>query len=381
MVINRRSVITGAAVGAAGVGLAAAAPASAAGAASGELDFAVDFHASFAEVAAWMESVPSNAPRPEVKWAAGSYAMTAQLGLRSGHRLRGTDLPSREYGTGVRWRAPAGAGSFFTKRANSQGYPSDGSVRDLTVSGIEFYGNTPVLPLNAVDSGSYSGNTQWYTEFRDCGFIGARLMSGWGDGFHVTGTTHVQAITDTWVTCGGAENSLFTGGGISFLDSSVMSAGKPFIRMFSDMWTMGSAMISARGNCYQLLVSGGGNGRVIGTYFDAPASQRTQLPQVNVSGGRSLSITNASFHNGTVGIQCAGGPTVVLVQGNVFNDETGAPLVCQPAFTGIVKWGHNAYTGSTPRTLRVNSLSQVIVDDPQVTVTDLNGKVLQPANR
>ncbi len=204
----------------------------------------------------------------------GSYAMNAQLGLRSGHRLRGTDLPSREYGTGVRWRAPAG-GSFFAKRANSQGYPSDGSVRDLTVAGIEFYGNTPVLPPNTVDGGSYTGNTQWYTEFRDCGFIGAPLMSGWGDGFHVTGNTHVQAITDTWVTCGGSENSLFTGGGISFLDSGVMGAGKPFIRMFSDMWTMGSAMISARGNCYQLLVSGGGNGRVMGTYFDAPASQRT----------------------------------------------------------------------------------------------------------
>ena len=205
-------------------------------------------------------------------------------------------------------------------------------------------------------------------------------MSGWGDGFHVTGTTHVQAISDTWVTCGGAENSLFTGGGISFLDSGVMGAGKPFIRMFSDMWTMGSAMISARGNCYQLLVSGGGNGRVTGTYFDAPASARTQLPQVNVTGGRSLTITNASFHNGTVGVQCAGGSGVVVIDGCVFNDNTGAPLTMTPGFTGRVKIGYNAYTGATPKAIRVNSLSQVVSADPELTIRDLAGNLLRAAS-
>ena len=137
MQMNRRAMFTGAAAaGAAGLGLAAATPASAVGASSGELDFAIDFHSSFAEVAAWMDGVASNAPRPEVKWAPGSYQMNAQLGLRSGHRLRGTDLPSREFGSGVVWRAPGGAPSFFAKRTNSQGYPSDGSVRDLTVAGV-----------------------------------------------------------------------------------------------------------------------------------------------------------------------------------------------------------------------------------------------------
>jgi hypothetical protein len=339
---------------------------------------------TFAALDAWMAKYGSSGFREEIKWGAADYTMDAQLGLRSGHRLKGTDLPSREYGTGTRWRAKSGTTSFFKKIANSQGYPSDGSVRDFTVSGIEFYGSTPVLPANNVDSGSYSGNTQWYTEFRDCGFVGTPLMAGWGDGFHVTGNTHVQAISDTWVTCGGSENSLFTGDSISFLDSAanlIGSTGKPFIRMFSTMWTIGDAMISCRKNCYQVLVSGGGNGRIIGTYFDAPAAERTQPPQLNVTGGRSLSVTNASFHNGTVGIQLAGGSGTVIVDNCIFDDETGPPVVMTAGFTGRLKIGYNCFVGSTPKEIKVNSLSQVIGSDPELTVRDLNGYVLQAAAR
>ena len=129
-------------------------------------------------------------------------------------------------------------------------------------------------------------------------------------------------MSETWLTVGGSILMLAMGGGMAYIDSNKpawLRAGKPFIETWCTQWTIGTVEISARQSSYGLLVSGGGNGRCIGTYFDAPDSNPTQGAAVRITGGTALSFTGCSFHNNR-GLSITGGRGDVVVEGNVFRN-------------------------------------------------------------
>ncbi len=328
---------------------------------------------TFAKLNTWNAGFTAGAPRPEVQFNARAYTLDAPIDLRSGMRLLGTRSPAREFQTGCVFKPGNLTASMFRQVANTQGYRSDGSARAVSVQGIMFYSSIPVLPKYNVNTDTYRGHTWWYYDFHDCGFVVSDAIAvGWGDGLTFSGITHVQACRTTPFYVGGSENG-FGSAGISFLDSddSVwMGANLPFFNMFSDKWTLSDMMISARMKAYQVLVSGGGNGRISRVYFDAPDGQPTSGAQLRITGGRALTVSDCSFKGGA-GISVTGGSGDIVINACVFSGNPGV-LTIGPNFTGTVFLGLNSYEANagitTPKTVKVARASQLHSLDSRIQV-------------
>lgn len=302
-------------------------------------------------------------PTPAFEFAARQYNFSTQIELWSGLKLIGTSgLPAREYGRGtvLNWQGAAGTSIFkWVSPQTSQGYPSDGSPRDGSVSGILFQGGsgTDVMP-KAQMNGDYAGKTLWYWNFHNCGVRNMRsFWWGYATGCSITGTFHAQSMADTVLFLGGSENTIFEGGH-SLMDNSTAAwatSGKPFIRSVMEKSYIGKAMISARGNSYQLSIEGGRAMVVSHCQFDAPTGSPTHGATIRVSACNGLTISNCTFKGmmtnpGTSrGVIDITGGNNIMIYGNQFINygstiATGTPMVYASGASNV-KYALNGTNG------------------------------------
>jgi hypothetical protein len=332
-----------------------------------------------AQIIAWLATQQPGAPQREIQMPVRRFDWHLQLPTESGGRMVGTVTPAREFGTGaiINYVGPAGS-SFFKLQAEpgKYGYPSGGVSRDMHFHGIQFSGGNdkdflPPAPSTAFDS----RYVQWYWDFFHCGFVGwDNFSSGWGDGLTLGGITHFQA-QDNSTSLGGSENDWFDQG--SLLDSGNLSGDKPFLDWSCSKSTIGAAMISARGDCYQLRVTYGSGCVAQGTKFDSPDSAPTKGHQVRFDGGTDFGFDGCNFKGG-LGILGRKGSCEIAVTNCGFGGNRALARL-ESTFQGVLVWGINRY-GSTPRVIEVARLSQIVCLDPRITIKEIDtGRVLRPA--
>ena len=308
---------------------------------------------------------------PVYEFAHRTYTLSTPIQLYSGLKLVGSGgLPAREFGSGttIRWRGEPDS-SIFTfppEGQTRQGYPADGSPRDISISGILFEGRgqTDVLPRLSMSADSYRGQTLYYCNLHNLGVRAMRTFWwGYGTGTSLTGSFHAQAMSETPLFLGGSENTIFGSEAQSFMDNSSaawVSSGKPFIRTVMEKSYIGRVIITARSDSYHLSVEGGGSLIVSGVQFDAPSSFPSYGSALKVSAVDGLTISNCVFHanmanpgDGSRGVVDISGGRNVVVYGNQFvagrpQDREGpgseTPIVfCSSPDT--VKIGLNGYPG------------------------------------
>ena len=264
-----------------------------------------------------------------------------------------------------------------------QKYPSDGSPRDISISGILFEGGsrTDVFPRLMMTGDDYSGHTLWYCNLHNLGVREMRsFWWGYGTGVSLTGTFHAQAMSDTLLFIGGSENTIFGTESQSFMDNSsaAWTAGhKPFIRLAMSKSHVGRVIITARSDSYHISVEGGQGLFIGGAQFDAPTDSPTYGRAISVSNVDGLTIANCSFYSGmenpdenSRGIIDISGGRDIVIQGNQFLAGARA----QPVDIALVvnsgphpvKFGLNGFPGYTG-VVRGNVES----GDPGVTVQPL----------
>lgn len=345
---------------------------------------------------AWTAQFGAGAPRPAVVFAPRVHKFSTPIQLRSGMALvGGKGVAAREFGTGtvLSWQGGPGTSMWaYPGSQDGQGYPSDGSPRDISLYFLEFHGgsSTHWLPKFDTGGGQYQGHTLWNTHIHGCGWMGfSTVWWGWGNGCTIDGPTHLQAIGDTAFNVGGSE-CVFFGDAYSFQDSGLQSwttGGKPFFRSYMSKSTIGAMMFSARGNSFQLSIEGGDNLVVRGTAFDAPYSAPTAGASVKISGGRNIVLDGLSFkgqmnapgsaNGGTAGnaglVHITGGTQILVTDCAFRRDGTTAPASTPLVFTGPnvgagqVKVGLTACDGYAG-TLRQSVAGQIVTTDPALSV-------------
>jgi hypothetical protein len=324
-----------------------------------------------------MAKAHNGLPTAAFEFAVRQYNFSTPIELWSGLKIIGTNgLPAREFGRGtiLNWQGAAGTSVFkWVSPQYGQSYPGDGSPRDITVVGMLFQGgsSTDVMP-KAQMNGDYAGKTLWYCNFHNCGVRNMRsFWWGYATGCSITGAFHAQAMADTVIFLGGSENTVF-GVEQSLMDNSTAawaSSGKPFVRSVMEKSYIKTAMLSARGNSYQLSIEGGHDVIVDGLQVDSPSGAPTQGSPVRVTGGYNFRFTNMTFKgflNGGVTTTFGSRAAIdiqnarwISIDGNTFlkgNPTLPAttPLVYATNST-FVKWGtqnlHDGFNGATVGTV------------------------------
>ncbi len=325
---------------------------------------------------------------PVFEFANRVYTISAPIQLYSGLKLLGSaGLPAREYGGGttIRWDGGPDTSVFHFPEDGQAGqkYPSDGSPRDISISGILFEGGsrTDVFPRLMMTGDDYPGHTLWYCNLHNLGVRGMRsFWWGYGTGVSLTGTFHAQAMSDTPLFIGGSENTIFGAESQSFMDNSSAawaSGNKPFIRLAMSKSHVGRVIITARSDSYHISVEGGRGLFIDGAQFDAPAGSPTYGRAISVLNADGLTISNCSFYSGmenpgenSRGIIDISQGRHIVIQGNQFLGAAGSqpadiPLVVNSG-PDPVKFGLNGFPGYTG-VVRGNVESV----DPGVTVQPL----------
>lgn len=234
--------------------------------------------------------------------------------------------PAREYGTRTVWKFN-GQGSVFKFVRNQQGYPSDGSPRDINVIGIQFSAGSQVDFIED-NQGHYQSKTLWYCLFRDVGFNGFRHgWKGHGDGtVFMSGVSHAQAYSDTFIDVGGAENTLF-GSEFSFMDTHNMD-NKPAVISRMEKSVIGQAMITGRKGITPLVVDGGNGLRIHDLSLDSQDSDPVRGSALVVRNHDGLQVYGNTFK----GMSHDGKSPIIDVQrgsasifGNTFSAKAGGP--------------------------------------------------------
>jgi hypothetical protein len=276
---------------------------------------------------------------PVFEFANRQYVLSTPIKLYSGLKLLGTSgLPAGEVGGGttIRWDGKPNTSIFvFAPEGQArQAYPSDGSPRDISITGILFDGGrsgaqTDVFPRLPMTADSIRGNTLWYCNLHN---LGVRVMRtfwwGYGTGVSLTGSFHAQAMFDTPLYLGGSENTIFGMEAQSFMDNSSgpwVSSGKPFIRSVMEKSFIGRVIITAQLNSYHLSIEGGRGLVVSGVQFDAPPESPSNGSAVKVSGVDGLTISDCVFYANMANpgddsrgiVDISGGRQIVIV-GNQF---------------------------------------------------------------
>lgn len=332
-----------------------------------------DDNAKFAAMNTWAQGQGAGGGRPSIVFATRTYNFSTSIQLWSGLSLIGGRRSSvREYTTGTvfNWQGASGSSMFvFTGTQTEQGYPSDGSPRDINVHSILFDGTSTTHWIQKSTHGtSYSGKVLWMSTIRDCGWKNWNTIHwGWMDGVTIDGQVHIQGCYDTPFFLGGAENNVF-GDGFSFMDSAaaypIVADGKPFIRSLLDKSRIGRIMVTSRRKGHQISIEGGHNLVVDGMALDAQTSDPVWGSGMRISGGNGIVITNCSFKgmmsdpaNATGGaaankgwIHITGGKQITIT-GNNFARFNSVPGVSVPVVyvgsgvgDGQVKWGFNGYS-------------------------------------
>lgn len=310
---------------------------------------------------------------PVFEFATRQYVLSTPIKLYSGLKLLGTSgLPAGEVdsGTTIRWEGKPDTSIFvFEPEAQArQAYPSDGSPRDISISGILFVGGrngaqTDVFPRLPMTADSIRGNSLWYCNLHNLGVRAMRTFWwGYGTGVSLTGSFDAQAVYDTPLYLGGSENTIFGTGSQSFMDNSSRpwtSSGKPFIRSIMEKSFIGRVIITAQLNSYHLSIEGGRGLHVSGVQFDAPPELPSHGSAVKVSAVDGLTISDCVFYanmaepgNDSRGIIDISGGRQIVIVGNQFLSTTldnagpasATPIVyCSSA--DPVKIGLNGYPG------------------------------------
>ncbi len=321
------------------------------------------------------------------------YSFSTPIDLNSGLSLQGAKRSSaREYGraTVLKWQGAAGTAMFrFPGSQVGQGYPADGSPRDITFSFLQFQGSSTHHWMPKYDPGTYAtngaGHVLWYHEFHGCSWLGfATVWWGWGNGTSISGVSHLQAYSDTPFFLGGSENSIFGQDVQSFADTALLT-DKPFLRSVMQKSTVGHIMITSRQGGTQLTVEGGGNLLVDGTQLDAQSSDPVYGAGLRISGGEGLTFTNMSFKgmataptNSDAWIQITGGRQISFIGNNFERAGNNMPATSYPlVYVGssvpdhAVKWGFNNYArwAGANAVLKQAAPNKLVVQaDPLLTV-------------
>lgn len=244
-------------------------------------------------------------PTATVEFDAAAYSHSVPIWLWSGLRMRsGGGTPASEYGrsTILRYGGAAGTSQFkITGSQTNQGYPSDGSPRDVQICGIEFRGGPSVDCIESVQPGTpYAGKVLWMTDFHNCAWNGfRRVWWGYGDGATITGISHFQAYSQTPLWVAGSECSLFGRDGFSFMDSSVpafVQAGLPAIRTSLSKSSIGEVMVTTRKAMLALHVDGGTGLAVHGLAADSQDSDPAYGANIRVTGStQNLELSSLSL--------------------------------------------------------------------------------------
>ena len=356
---------------------------------------------------AWLHTQQNNnGPMPAVRFACASYSIgPTPIDFVSGMVLvGGRDAVAHEYsrGTVLKWTGAAGTSLFvFPATQPNQGYPTDGSPRDVSLRFIQFEGggSTHCFPKNDPD-GAYAGKVIWMSNFHGCAWKNfATVWWGWGDGVTIDGVTHIQGVTDTAFYLAGSENNLFGNGSYSFMDTTsttfVQSASaKPFIRSQMTKSLIGQVMVTARKWALQLVVEGGQDLIVRGFAFDAQDSDPVYGSCLRITGGDGIVLDGVNFKGagsapGTaVGgaaahpawVYITGGRQITFVgcqwrrAGSALAADTFPIVAIGPAVAvGQVKWGPSNYGGWPGDVVVQQSVAGQLVrcdgNDPAVTVT------------
>jgi hypothetical protein len=248
---------------------------------------------------AWANS-HGGKPSPAVVFDTKEYVTAEPIGWTSGLTMvGGAGSGSREYGrrTVIRYTGAAGTSLFrFGVVQTNQGYPSDGSPRDVNITGIEFRGGTGVDWCESfASSESYRGRTLWYCNFHNCGWNGwRRIWWGWATGSTIDGVTHCQAFSDTAFDVGGSENVLFGNDAHSFMDSRAAGiVGKPMIRSRLSKSVIGTMMVTTRKNILALLIDYGHGLTVKGFKADSQDSDPCYGANIRIAGSAQVTLQNA----------------------------------------------------------------------------------------
>jgi hypothetical protein len=301
-------------------------------------------------------------------------------------------VPAREYGrhTTLVWSGGSGSSQFIfpSEGQSGQGYPSDGSPRDGSFINILFQGgsSTHCIQYFDVHTNAYSGHTLWYWLFRDCGWrYFQTVWNGWGDGVVIDGIPHLQAINKTAFAVGGSENRLFGGGyGLQDAQPSNWSApGQPQLHCHSSRLLVSDAMLSARGDCYGLLIDYGYNIYVDGLAVDAPDSAPHFGASIKVTGGNNITLDGISLkggmHNpsGATGglnrgvIDISGGSNIVLSGINALRQGTNAPSSTPVVYVAAAAKGvfiHSINCFGYDGIIKAEQPSNVFCLDPRLKV-------------
>lgn len=329
-------------------------------------------------------------PTPTVRFNATVYTHTVPIQLWSGmHLIGGGGQPTREYSRHPTLRYTGTISQFrFTGSQTNQSYPSDGSPRDIHVAGIQFSGGASVDCVESVDTYT-KGKVAWMTEFHNCGWNGfRRVWHGFVDGGGITGTSHMQAFSDTAVFWRGSEAVLCGNDGFSFVDSSVLGA-KPMLRFAVSKGSVGRVMPTTRKDGLALLIDSGSGIRVDGMSCDSQDSDPCYGCNIRIEGNvKGVVITNSTFKgamsnptsgNGGVaknrGIIHVEQGADVIIDGNQFIRQgpnpgpTNTPLVYAGA--GVAQRGvrvglngHIDYDG----VLSASKAGQIVALDPSMTI-------------
>jgi hypothetical protein len=304
----------------------------------------------------------------------------------SGMKLVGSPVRACEYSRATVLKFTGSGSQFvFAYPQTSQGYPSDGSPRDIALSGIQFEGpgNTDWWQRFDPSKDSYTGRVLWMSEFHGCAWkLFRSVYWGWWDGVTISGVTHVQAVQDTPFHVAGAECTLFTGES-SFMDNTGWAGvPKPFIRSRLEKSTIGAVMPTARGFSYQIAVDGGRNLHIVGVRCDSQDSDPVSGASIRINGGSNINITNCSLKGQCdnlaaayehAAIEVVGGRHIII-QGNTFvRAGTAAPSSTPLVYTGpnvgpqAVAVGLNGFDGFDG-VLRQAKDGQIVCIDPRMRV-------------
>jgi len=311
--------------------------------------------------------------QPVILFGARQYNFSTAIQMYSGMSLVGTKL-SNAHGTVVQtkfnWQGTTGTSMLaFTGSQTSQGYPSDGSPRDMFFGNILFNGpsSTHFIENHNPNTDSSAGRVIWYSRFNNCAWSNFQtIWWGWSDGSAVDGSCDISQIGSTAFFLAGAESILFGKETYSQADNTT-DTGVPFIRSKLAKSMIGYCLFTGRGATSGISVEGGNNTVIDGFCVDAQSSDPMYGAGIRVSGSTTdgLVITNCSINgvasnpasgqNGASNnkgyIHISGGSQITIAGNNFARGGSAPPATTFPLVyaTGVgagqVKFGYNNWSG------------------------------------
>ena len=339
-----------------------------------------DDNAKVTSMNAWAKA-HNGQPTRYVMLDCRQHNVSVPIEMWSGLKMIGSmGEPPHEYGRATIWNYQGASGSAclkFTGTQTNQGYPSDGSPRDMNFSGIEWHAG---VDRDFIEPTGYvAGKIIWVSKFADSSWVGFKsIWVGFGDDvMFATGTSHFQAGgANVMIDVGGSECQIFDNGTQSVSDSgdgNRAAAGLPQVRINLSKSNVGLNMLTSHKNAWQLEIYGGHATQFNGLKFDAQDSDPYYGSPVKVTGGQDHRITGCSFKGGMTNPGAAAGGTNanmgwihvtggrhLLVDGNAFNRK-----------------GNNAPPPTTPLVATTSSAPTNAVAFGLNSFSDYNGKLLQ----